>query len=172
MLASQPSPPSPASPTDLATAWVPPTFPISCGAILLDDQERLLILKPTYKSGWTIPGGIMEDDGETPWEACQREVLEETGLTVESGRLVAVDTRGADDDEPLGVRFLFHCGTLSQDQIAHLTVQPEEVSAARFADLDEAKKLLRKRIRRRVFAALRADACVYLEDGRPVTAVS
>lgn len=153
--------------------WVLPTIPASCGAILLDEQGRLLVLKPTYKKGWTIPGGIMEADGESPWDACRREVFEETGLQVREGRLVAVDTRGAKDDEQLGLRFLFHCGTLDAQQVASISVQAEEVSEFRFVPLDEAGGLLRKRIRRRVMAALAADGgCVYLEDGRPVKGVS
>src|SRR5262249_11594782 len=56
-----------------------PAIPVSAGAMIFDRRDRLLILKPTYKSGWTIPGGVMEADGETPWQACRREVLEETG---------------------------------------------------------------------------------------------
>ena len=59
-----------------------PGIPVSAGALIYDRDRRLLILKPTYKSGWTIPGGVMEADGESPWEACQREVREETGLEV------------------------------------------------------------------------------------------
>jgi hypothetical protein len=46
-----------------------PRIPASSGALIRDRKGRLLILKPTYKSGWTIPGGIVEADGETPWEA-------------------------------------------------------------------------------------------------------
>ena len=60
-----------------------PRIPVSAGALIYDRDGRLLILKPTYKSGWTIPGGVMEADGESPWEACQREVREETGLETE-----------------------------------------------------------------------------------------
>ena len=56
-----------------ATAGDPPRIPASAGALIRDVRGRLLILKPTYKSGWTIPGGIIEADGETPWEACRRE---------------------------------------------------------------------------------------------------
>ena len=48
-----------------------PAIPVSAGALIFDRSGRLLILKPTYKSGWTIPGGIMEADGETPWDACR-----------------------------------------------------------------------------------------------------
>ena len=53
-----------------------PAIPVSAGALIFDRAGRLLILKPTYKTGWTIPGGVMEADGETPWEACRREVRE------------------------------------------------------------------------------------------------
>ena len=45
-----------------------PTVPVSCGALLFDERDRLLILDPSYKSGWTIPGGVMEADGESPWD--------------------------------------------------------------------------------------------------------
>ena len=41
----------------------PPGIPVSAGALVFDRAGRLLILKPTYKSGWTIPGGVMEADG-------------------------------------------------------------------------------------------------------------
>ena len=70
-----------------------PAIPVSAGALIFDRENRLLILKPTYKSGWTIPGGVMEADGETPWQACQREVREETGIEVRRGQLACMDFR-------------------------------------------------------------------------------
>ena len=70
-----------------------PAIPVSAGALIFDQAGRLLILKPTYKTGWTIPGGIVEADGETPWDACRREVLEECGIEVSSGRLACTDYR-------------------------------------------------------------------------------
>ena len=79
---------------DVTQETIPlPGIPVSAGALIYDRAGRLLILKPTYKSGWTIPGGVMEADGESPWEACQREVREETGLEVSHGRLAAMDFR-------------------------------------------------------------------------------
>ncbi|WP_420176753.1 NUDIX domain-containing protein [Luteococcus sp. OSA5] len=143
----------------------PPAVPVSCGAILLDGQGKLLIVKPTYKSGWTIPGGSMEPDGETPWDACRREVLEETGLTVRRGRLVVIDTR-PHAKRQLGLRFLFHCGTVAPADAAGIVVQPDELSEYRFAPVPEALHLLRPAISRRVEIGLQARTCVYLEDGR------
>ena len=145
-----------------------PGIPVSAGALIFDRKGRLLILKPTYKRGWTIPGGIMEADGESPWEACQREVREETGIEVSRGRLAAMDFRRPRPGRPGGIRFLFDCGQLSDAALAGLKLQPEEISESRLAPLPDALALLRGPIRRRVRAATRGPAPVYLEDGHPV----
>lgn len=149
---------------------IPPSVPVSCGAILLDGSGKLLILKPGYKSGWTIPGGAMLSDGETPWQACRREVQEETGLEVHRGRLVVVDTR-PHEGRQMGLRFLFHCGTLAPDQVQGITLQPDEITDHRFVPVPEALELLRPAISRRVAAGLNARNCVYLEDGRRIAQV-
>ena len=145
-----------------------PAIPASAGALIFDRAGRLLILKPTYKSGWTIPGGVMEADGETPWQACQREVREECGLGLTSGRLACVDFRPPRPGKVGGIRFLFDCGALADTELAGLTLQAEELSAYQFVDLSIASTLLRKPIRRRVRAATSGRGLCYLEDGRPV----
>jgi 8-oxo-dGTP diphosphatase len=148
--------------------FVLPRIPASSGALIFDPRGRLLIANPTYKAHWTIPGGIMEADGETPWEACQREVHEEVGLAVEDGQLVAVDFLRPRPGKPGGMRFLFDCGVLPDAVLDAITLQLEELSEHRLADPDEALALLSGPLRRRVGAALAAETCVYLEDGRPV----
>ena len=142
-----------------------PAIPVSAGALIFDSQGRLLILKPTYKNGWTIPGGVMEADGESPWEACQREVREETGLEVSRGRLAAMDFRPAKPGRQAGIRYLFDCGQVSEEELANVKLQPEEISDSRLVHLPEALTLLRGPISRRVQAA--TEGFVYLEDGRP-----
>ena len=148
-----------------------PAIPASAGALIFDDRRRLLILKPTYKTGWTIPGGVIEAGGETPWEACRREVREECGLELTSGRLVCVDVRRPRPGRPGGLRFLFDCGTFAGATLAAVALQAEEISEHRLAALPEALTLLRGPIRRRVKAASRAASFVYLEEGRPVPGV-
>ena len=145
-----------------------PAIPVSAGALIFDRAGRLLILKPTYKSGWTIPGGVMEADGESPWEACRREVREETGIDVARGRLAAMDFRRPRPGRPGGIRFLFDCGQVSDKALAGLVLQPEEISESRLAPLPEALDRLRGPIRRRVRAATHSQRLVYLEDGRPL----
>jgi 8-oxo-dGTP diphosphatase len=158
-----------------------PAIPASAGAMIFDRDGRLLILKPTYKKGWTIPGGVMEAGGETPWQACQREVREECGLPVSRGRLACVDFRPPRPGRPGGMRFLFDCGAFSARALASIELQPEEISASQLLPLAQALPLLSKPVRRRVRAATRARgpgrgraarATLYLENGRPVEGVT
>ena len=148
-----------------------PMIPVSAGALIFDSTGRLLILKPTYKEGWTIPGGVMEADGETPWDACRREVREECGIDVRAGRLACTDFRPARPGRPGGIRYLFDCGRADDAALGAITLQPEEIAEYRLASLDTALTLLRPAIRRRVRAATRRRRFVYLEDGRPVPAI-
>jgi 8-oxo-dGTP diphosphatase len=149
-----------------------PAIPVSAGALIFDRAGRLLILKPTYKTGWTIPGGVMEADGETPWEACRREVREECGIELHEARLACMDfRRPKPPGRPGGIRFLFDCGPVSEQALAGIVVQPEEVSEYRLAAVPDALGLLRGPIRRRVRAALGGQRLVYLEDGRRVPGV-
>ena len=157
---------------DAATQEEPlPAIPVSAGALIFDRAGRLLILKPTYKTGWTIPGGVMEADGETPWEACRREVREECGIELHSGRLACMDFRRPKPGRPGGVRYLFDCGPISDDALAGIVVQPEEISEYRLAAVADALGLLRGPIRRRVRAATGSKRLVYLEDGRRIPGV-
>jgi ADP-ribose pyrophosphatase YjhB (NUDIX family) len=155
-----------------AAAFAVPAIPASAGAMIFDGKHRLLILKPTYKSGWTIPGGVMEADGETPWDACRREVAEECGLQVTTARLACVDFRPPRAGRPGGMRFLFDCGVFDDKSLAAVVLQPEEISECRLVGLPEALSLLAGPVRRRVKAASQGKKkCRYLENGRPVRAV-
>jgi 8-oxo-dGTP diphosphatase len=56
---------------------------VSAGALFVDEYDRVLLVEPTYKSYWDIPGGYVEP-GESPLAACAREVheeLERSGVT-------------------------------------------------------------------------------------------
>jgi ADP-ribose pyrophosphatase YjhB (NUDIX family) len=149
-----------------------PRIPASAGALIFDSTGRLLILKPTYKAGWTIPGGQVDANGETPWETCRRELREETGVEVATGRLVCVDFLRPREGRPGGMRFLFDCGVLGDEQLGQVAVQAEEIAEHRFVPVAEALELLSTPLRRRVRAAAGAKRCRYLEDGRPVQGVS
>jgi ADP-ribose pyrophosphatase YjhB (NUDIX family) len=54
------------------------------GGIVFDDDGRLLVIERGHapsQGRWSVPGGRCEP-GESPEQACVREVLEETGLRI------------------------------------------------------------------------------------------
>ena len=153
------------------TAPDPPRIPASAGALIFDPGGRLLILKPTYKKGWTIPGGQIDPGGESPWDACRRETEEECGLVIDRGRLVCVDFRSPRPSRPGGVRFLFDCGKLARGSLREIRLQESEIEDHRLAELDAALGMLSGPLRRRISQCAGGERFVYLENGRPIAGV-
>lgn len=63
---------------------------VGCSAVVFDEtREKVLLTRRADNGLWCVPGGGMES-GESAAEACEREVWEETGLSVRVKRLVGV----------------------------------------------------------------------------------
>ena len=84
--------------------------------------NRVLLLKRADNGEWGLPGGGVED-GETPFAAALREVLEETGHTVDP--LQGQITQVAVVDNPDGCRFT--CYSQSIADVFPVTVCTESV---------------------------------------------
>jgi 8-oxo-dGTP diphosphatase len=140
----------------------------AAGALTLDEAGRVLLVEPNYKDYWEIPGGLIEV-GETPSQACRREIAEELGLTREPGRLLVVDW-APHPEWGDRVLFVFDGGVLTEPDIAAIRLQPEELDSYEFLPPAEALDRLIPRLRRRVSAALQAKTesrTMYLEHGVP-----
>ncbi|MFJ6674105.1 NUDIX domain-containing protein [Actinosynnema sp. NPDC091369] len=132
------------------------------GALFLDALGRVLLVEPTYKDHWEIPGGAVEP-GETPREACAREVLEELGLAVEPGPLLVVDWAPSGRQER--ILFIFDGGSLGD---AEIRLPADELRSHRYVEPAELPDVLIPRLARRVAAALDArerGVTLYLEHG-------
>lgn len=72
----------------------PPHPLLGVGALIFKDNQVLLVErgKPPLQGYWSLPGGLVET-GECLEDAVVREVLEETGLIVNAGRLATVFER-------------------------------------------------------------------------------
>lgn len=135
---------------------------MAAGVLFRDDAGRILLVKPTYKDGWDIPGGYVEP-GESPKQAAAREVQEELGLTPPIGRLLAVDW-APHPDEGDKLLFIFDGGELHED-ITGLDIDADEIERVEFIALDDAAAVLPGRIFGRLRSASDGHADSYLEHG-------
>jgi ADP-ribose pyrophosphatase YjhB (NUDIX family) len=146
---------------------------ILAGAAVLfrDGQGRVLLVEPNYREGWALPGGTVESDlGETPRRAARRETLEEIGLDVELGALLAVDWVPGVARPPIAA-YVYDGGVLTEARIEAIRLQEEELVSWRLVSRDEIRKYLLGSLGNRVLAALdvveAGTGTVELENGLP-----
>jgi 8-oxo-dGTP pyrophosphatase MutT (NUDIX family) len=92
---------------------------MSAGVLFRDSAGRVLLVEPSYKPHWDIPGGAVEAD-EPPWRTVTREVREELGIDHPLGALLVVDYMPADERMPEGVAFIFDGGLVTDAEVAAL----------------------------------------------------
>lgn len=139
---------------------------VAAGALLLRADGRILLVNPTYKPQWEIPGGMVEAD-ESPLAACHREVMEELGLTINPGPLLSIGYLRANAGRGDALRFVFWGGTLDELTISQIRLPVDELSEYRFVTLAEAGQLLRPSLHAQVAQALenlRTGQQVYWEE--------
>jgi 8-oxo-dGTP pyrophosphatase MutT (NUDIX family) len=144
---------------------------VAAGVLVHDEQGRVLMVRPTYKEGWDIPGGYVEPD-ESPAQAAEREVAEELGLHRAPGRLLVVDwaPHPAEGDKLL---FVFDGGTLTPAEVSDLQLCANEIAEARYWSPDDLDELAPARLVNRLRVALDAlssGRTLYAERGTSVVA--
>ncbi|WP_261559854.1 NUDIX domain-containing protein [Frankia tisae] len=138
---------------------------VAAGCLLRDAAGRVLLVEPTYKPNWDVPGGIAEP-GESPRQTAQRELGEELGLDLPVGRLLCVDHL-ATGQRADALRFLFAVDG-PPIPVDALVLQAAEIHSARYCAPAEVAKRASAHLARRVAACLAAPHLpVYLEDGIP-----
>ncbi|MER5317736.1 NUDIX hydrolase [Streptosporangium roseum] len=141
----------------------------AAGALFFDEDGRVMIVQPSYKTDREIPGGGVEP-GETPYEACVREVGEELGIQPPIGRLLAVDWAPHPGIGDL-ILFVFDGGVLGADTVRRIVFADDELTGFGFHSVEDVDDLLNERLACRVRAAVTArerGELAYLEHGRAV----
>ncbi|MHA6615728.1 NUDIX domain-containing protein [Pseudonocardia sp. DLS-67] len=140
----------------------------AAGALIRDGQGRVLVVRPTYKDGWELPGGSLEPD-ESPLTACKRELREEIGFVPPLGGLLCVDWVSPRPPWDGGLMFLFDGGVLAAAQIAGIRLPTDELERFEFVSPSLLESVLIPRLARRVLACLTENrrGGAYLEDGVP-----
>lgn len=144
---------------------------MSAGVLLRDADGRVVLVEPSYKAHWGLPGGVV-DGGEAPWGAAARELVEELGLRRSRMRPLVVDhVPAAADGMPEGLAWIFDGGLVTDEQVARFTLEDPEVLSVGLYGLAEASSKVSPRVARQIHVALRAvrsgDGPVLCDDGVP-----
>jgi 8-oxo-dGTP pyrophosphatase MutT (NUDIX family) len=121
--------------------------------LIRDTDERVLLCQLTYKKDWDLPGGVVEV-GESPMLAVGREVEEELGLKLETGRLVLTDWLPAWGGWDDAVCLVFDGGIHSPALVEQIVRQKREIKSARFCTVEEVHELCADFTARRIVSAL------------------
>lgn len=117
---------------------------MGAGALLFNEESKFLIVKPTYKPGWEIPGGIVEAE-EAPADAAVREIQEEIGLELKNPTLLSLQYVPNIDSKGDRLLFIFDGGTLSQEQIDLIHLPVTELSEYKFISKPKCRASLKTR---------------------------
>ncbi|RJO62325.1 NUDIX hydrolase [candidate division WS5 bacterium] len=140
---------------------------VSAGALFLNKKDEILIVKPTYKDYWSLPGGTV-DANESPKEACKREIQEELNLDIEPGKLLSVGYVWPESDNLEIIKFLFFGGFLDEKKINKIKLQEDEIEKYQFFKLETVKTLVSQSGGKLIEEALQTykskEKSVYLES--------
>ena len=143
---------------------------MGAGALIFNTKGELLVVKPSYKDYWSIPGGTI-DENESPRNACIREVKEEVGLDIEEAQFLCVDYIPKTEEKNENLQFTFYGGTLSAEKEKGIRLNKSEISEYRFVNIHEAETLFggpARNLGKRFplcLQALQNNAVLYLENG-------
>jgi 8-oxo-dGTP diphosphatase len=114
---------------------------VAVGGIVFKDNRVLLVRrgKPPAEGDWAIPGGSV-DLGETLQQAVERELLEETAITVKAKDIAYVFDVISGDPEGR-VRFHYVIIDLMADYVSGRPRPGDDVSDARWIAPDELNNL-------------------------------
>jgi 8-oxo-dGTP diphosphatase len=138
---------------------------LSANALLRDTQGRVALCRNTYRDGWSLPGGVVEDN-EPPALACNRELAEELGFeAARPGRLIAIQWAPRAPETALQFLSLTFDVGVCADPSA-LRIQEEEIAEVGFFALDALPDGTRPFMRNRLQAIRDAapGSVVYLEE--------
>jgi len=95
-----------------------PVTPIlAADGFVRDTEGRILLIRrknPPFQGAWALPGGFI-DVGEDPRDGCEREMAEETGLTVEVARIAGFYGRPERDPRGHTASIVYACRIVSGD---------------------------------------------------------
>jgi 8-oxo-dGTP diphosphatase len=111
---------------------------VGAKVVIKSADGNVLLVKPTYKPTWQLPGGVVEAS-ESPRSAAVREICEEIGLVCEDTKMKLTDIVFRSDQDVLLVMYEL---VDAQDETAQLQLQNSELEAYEWVAPDKVAQRL------------------------------
>jgi ADP-ribose pyrophosphatase YjhB (NUDIX family) len=141
---------------------------VGAGVLFVNEQGWPLVVEPTYKPTWEIPGGAVEA-GEDPRSCAVREVREELGIEIGLGRMLVIDHKSEFMPRGDSTMIVYDGGVLTNP--SSIRLESSELRSFRFMAEEELAEFLTAGLAFRVRSAIRAvetGTVVEIVDGRRV----
>lgn len=139
---------------------------VGAGVLFVSEQGWPLVVEPTYKPTWEIPGGSVET-GEDPRTCAVREVQEELGIEIGLGRMLVIDHQSEPMPRGDSTMIIYDGGVLMDP--SSIRLQESELRSFRFMEENELAEFLTATLAFRVRCAIKAvegGTMVEIVDGR------
>lgn len=115
--------------------------------VIFTHNLKYLIVEPTYKNSWEIPGGLIEQ-GEQPLDTAIREVKEELGIDFIPTNLAITDFSTKNQN----YHYVYQGKELSNLEIKSIRLPEDELKSYKFVAIQEAEILLHPNVYKRLLA--------------------
>lgn len=141
-----------------------PSKRMGSGILFFNKERQILLVQPTYKETWEIPGGVVELN-ESPRDAALREVKEELGLQLnpDAISLLCVEYMAAGNEKTEALMFVFNGGILEENQLNQIKLDASEIKSYQFVALNNLIDLLVPMLGARIQKCVEASSCIYSE---------
>ena len=142
---------------------------VSSIGFILNEEQQILLVKPSYYKYWHLPGGFV-DKNESPLQAVSREIKEEINLDLKAKSLIIVNYNSGTDEQQEVIVFVFDFGVISDNEFNGLTLDNTEIIDSGFFNKEQAMKLVGPERSKRLemcYLAHQKSAFYYLNDNVP-----
>ena len=145
-----------------------PKKTIGAGALIPNQDKKILIVKPKYKDCWSFVGGIIEEF-ESPSSGLKREVKEEIGLNVNIVKPLVIEylIKHSQEKQSESIQILFLCELAENENFSNIVLGEDEIAEYKFVQINEAMDMMNERSANRLKAGLKSlekDTVIYLEN--------
>lgn len=140
---------------------------MSAGGIILNPNNEVILVKPSYKNLWLLPGDVIEQL-ESPLDAIKRELREEISLDIDPIKLMFISYIKGKTKYEEALCFIFNFGTINNTMVKKIKIYNNEIIDFKFFKLNEIDNIVSENTKKAIHIAyndFNKNGTYYVENG-------